>query len=148
MEPAIQRIPALIEEQIEPWVWRYLIQFIDQARRDGHSVKRIHQALGFDEALNTPPDGMSEPVYALKLRYEELKDAHRTPEQDIELRDLTEAALDTGLSQPKLAELIGVSKGTIRNLAHPGYMEQTPEERAAYRAERAAARAAREELLG
>lgn len=118
--------------------WGYVTRAVALVRAEGATVKEIHEALGLAEALGT---GVESPELSdLKIRYEGMRWQNRTAEEDLELRDLAEAAVYAGVRKADIATALGVTRATVRNLLHPGYMTQTPEERAAYREERAAVR--------
>lgn len=147
METALDRIPELIRDQIEPWVWEYLVRFAKSARLDGATPAEVLRALGLEEALQTRPIGVSPQLQELYSRLKQTAGTRRTEEENLYIRDLVEQVLDSGVKRSTLAETIGVSESSVRNLLNPYYQRQTKEERERYRLERLEIRRARRELL-
>lgn len=147
METALDRIPELIRDQIEPWVWEYLVRFVKSARLDGATPSEVLRALGLEEALQTRPIGVSPQLQELYSRLKRTAGTRRTEEENLYIRDLVEQVLDSGVKRSTLAETIGVSESSVRNLLNPYYQRQTKEERERYRLERLEIRRARRELL-
>ena len=152
-----------IGAQPDQFPWKAVVHDMRQARYLGASAEEVLSWVGLDEVLRTVPGNSGvameretagtapetvEAVEELTRLWPLARNKARSEEMDIRLRDLAEIAVDGGIGMTALARYMKVSRGTVRNLMHPGYAYQTPYERETYRNERRMARRDRAELLG
>lgn len=137
--------------------WKAVLHDMRQAYNQGASLAEILSWVGMDTVLEVHP-GQGEVGHATPEAAEAaeelvrlwplVRNKARSEEMDTRLRDLAEIAVDGGIGMTALARYMKVSRGTVRNIMHPGYAYQTPHERETYRNERRVARRDRAELLG
>lgn len=146
-----------LQVQPDKFPWKAVVHDMRQAYNQGASLSEVLSWVGLDTVLEVHPGqgevGHATPEAAeaaeeLTRLWPLARNKARSEEMDIRLRDLAEIAVDGGIGMTALARYMKVSRGTVRNLMHPGYAYQTPYERETYRNERRMARRDRAELLG